>query len=134
MKDQMTDCSKPISGIYTSQQGVEIKISRHPTPDGNGDISTLMIQYGNRIQPGTAVYLPDVPRCWPRAMRVFENFCNDLDSLGKQFRKAPPGRPMKAAPDGELPISGILSAGEPCKGSDALKEDIEQAESTFPVS
>ena len=93
-------------GLYHSQRGVEVRVTRIPVPDAPHPIQQLQIQYGLSQRPGTTVWYPDVPRCWRSAQRVIDHFIDDRDNLGRSFRKKLPQRVLKTC-SGGYPVDGI---------------------------
>jgi|GEM_PF-6709473 hypothetical protein len=75
----------PLSAAYASDRRVEVMVKRVAMPDAHSSVRQLQIQYGTHQRPGTVVWLPDVPRCWPKAEQIIDQFLQDRDNLGRPF-------------------------------------------------
>jgi hypothetical protein len=80
----------PPNASYFSNYGVEVLVKRVPMPDTHGSVQQLQISYGTHQRPGTVVWLPDVPRCWPGAEEIIDHYLQDCDNLGRKFGRRSP--------------------------------------------
>jgi len=91
----------PENATYTSAQGAEVSVKRVPMPGAPESVQQLQIQYGTHQRPGTVVWLPDVPRCWPTAEQIIDHYRHDRDNLGRPFGQRSPQTPAGSGSDGD---------------------------------
>jgi hypothetical protein len=81
---------RPDDAIFINRTGIEVTVKRIPVADAPKSVRHIQIQYGSHQRPGTVVWLPDVPRCWPRAEQIIDHYLQDCDNLGRKFGRRSP--------------------------------------------
>jgi len=92
---------RPEDGVFISESGVTVTVERIPQPDCPNRSRLIEIRYGDRKRPGTVVWYPDVPRCWPDAHRIIGYFCDDRDNLGRPFSERSPQEAVESGSGGD---------------------------------
>jgi hypothetical protein len=97
----------PENVTYISPRGVEVTVTRVSTPDAHSSVQQLQIQYGSHQRPGTVVWLPDVPRCWPKAEEIIGHYRHDRDNLGRPFGQRLPQGAVESGSEGDRAVGVV---------------------------
>jgi hypothetical protein len=111
---------RPDDAIFISRTGIEVTVKRIPVADAPNSVRHIQIQYGSHQRPGTVVWLPDIPRCWPKAQQIIGYYCADRDNLGRQFRQRSPQEATGSGSEADQEVGVVDMA--PVIGSSSVKE------------
>jgi hypothetical protein len=107
----------PENVTYISSRGVEVTVKRVSMPDAHSSVQQIQIQYGFHQRPGTVSWLPNVPRCWPKAQEIIEHYRHDRDNLGRSFGRRLPQEATESGSevdrDAGVVDMALASGGEP---------------------